>query len=109
MRSRCLLVYDEAAETAEVLAAVYEPTGIAVRRVRPSHQPTLQSDPTERSVLVVDQRESGRTDGRRIVIGRLPENPPQDSPLPGSRRLPALFRYSELVAAIDQILTDKAA
>lgn len=115
---RRVLVVDSESETEEVLKAVLGPRGLHVDRVR-----KLTSEPaSERPhLLVIDDdgprpappadAESSSTNEwsgvPRVIIGsaRLAE----DGSVDGRRYLQKPFQFGELIRAIDQLLTERAA
>lgn len=105
MRPLSLVVYDDSADTADVLAAVYEPRGIAVSRRRLNGR----DDRARTAVEIVDDINQHRRD--RVVIGRLISDSDEPRGLTGAnvRRLSPLFAYGDLISAIDEFLAAKAA
>jgi len=103
-----VLVYDDAFETSEVLAAVYRPRGFEVERVssRESFRPSANCA----SNVVILRSPSGDDDIEhqppfKVVVGRMSVGPAQ----PEARsveacRISSLFDYRELVSAIDRLL-----
>ncbi len=99
-------VYDEAVETSEVLAAVYQPRGFTVQR-----RHALGSETPHGPTVVVLRPETGDPDGGessplRVVIGKAPVNPAPGGPRHNVNacELSSLFEYRELVSAIDRLL-----
>jgi len=108
MRQLSLMVYDDSADTAEVLAAVFEPQGISVQRRR--QRVSLGTPGPRTSIEIVD--DSNDHGGDRVVIGRLIDGcGDHDEPsLQGRvREFPPIFAFGELISAIDEFLSAKAA
>jgi hypothetical protein len=112
MRAMSLFVVDTSADTADVLSAVYEPRGVRVTRVRPTQSPESSF---QTSVLIGPADESSTEvlrNGASIVLTgrvRLAEDDSEEPPRPGRvAGLPPLFRYADLISAIDEALQDAA-
>jgi hypothetical protein len=105
-----VLVYDDALETSEVLAAVYRPRGFEVQRLRTRGESAGEPHPGGAVVMLSSHDGERSRPGEsplRVMIGRMPEGV---SPSNGSRvaacRLSSLFDYGELVIAIDRLLCE---
>jgi hypothetical protein len=102
-----LLVYDDAIETSEVLAAVYQPRGFEVRRLASPPTAADGREPGSAVVVLSSAGESAaRTNGPlKVLIGRAHEEPLHaGARLVSTCRLSSLFDYGELVSAIDRLL-----
>jgi hypothetical protein len=104
-----VLVYDDAIETSEVLAAVYQPRGFEVRRLAPRGESAEGSNHGS-AVVVLSSREGELPQAktpRKVLIGRvLDETSPCDERRIAACRLSSLFDYRELVSAIDRLLCE---
>jgi hypothetical protein len=107
LRSPSLVIYDDSADTADVLAAVYGPRGIHVQRIPRALAPRV---PAEAAVLVTLEETRRTGSDRGIVVGQIlrPDSVSEDS-RQTICELPALFRYGDLIDAIDRCLADAAA
>jgi predicted SPOUT superfamily RNA methylase MTH1 len=104
-----VLVYDDAIETSEVLAAVYQPRGFEVRRLASRGESAEGSNGS--AVVVLSSREGEQSretkTPRKVLIGRvLDETSPCDERRVAACRLSSLFDYRELVSAIDRLLCE---
>ncbi|QDT54899.1 hypothetical protein Pan44_29380 [Caulifigura coniformis] len=103
-----VLVYDDAFDTSEVLAAVYRPRGFEVERVstRESHPPFQRG----RGSVVVLRSPTADDDiadhpPLKVIVGRMAAGPAQtEARNVAACRISSLFDYRELVSAIDRLL-----
>ncbi|HVJ68048.1 MAG TPA: hypothetical protein VM510_08700 [Caulifigura sp.] len=104
--SPTLLVYDDAVETSEVLAAVYQPRGFTVER-RTDFADSEQAGTGTNTVVLMHagDRPMPLEQPLRVVIGRANTAPRSDRPCEvAACRISSLFDYRELVSAIDRLL-----
>jgi hypothetical protein len=100
-------VYDDAIETSEVLAAIYQPRGFEVRRV--ALGVAAEAGPCPGSAVVVlsslgGEPFEGEHAPRKVLIGRVEEGGGAHGV--AACRLSSLFDYRELVSAIDRLLCE---
>jgi hypothetical protein len=109
MAAPTLVVFDEACDTAEVLAAVYEPRGIVVERRRPSLE-AVRTDSWPSVVLLDGRRNSVAECGSaRILIGTAVVPDDTVGGITNSRAMSPLFHFPDLIAAVDSLLAESAA
>ncbi len=100
-----VLVYDDAVETSEVLAAVYRPRGFHVER-----RSVAPPETGSKGTVVVLSQEASRSRARalRVVGGRAddPFGGPDRAGGAADCRMSSLFEYRELVSAIDRLLSE---
>jgi hypothetical protein len=100
-------VYDDALETSEVLAAVYEPRGFEVRRLTSRGESTDGAEYGSAVVVLSSHADptSHATAPLKVLIGRIPgEVAHSDARRVAACSLSSLFDYRELVSAIDLLL-----
>ena len=112
MDDRRVLVINPKSEMEEVLKAVLEPRGLQVELARHLDSPAAAS---EQILLIIDDdSHSSDSSGAkqwgsvpRVIIGsaRVPENAAAQH----RRYLTKPFQYTDLIRAIDQLLTERAA
>jgi predicted SPOUT superfamily RNA methylase MTH1 len=105
-----VLVYDDAIETSEVLAAVYQPRGFEVRRLSSQCKSAEHSD-YGGAVVVLSSREGEPSrqpkSTRKVLIGRVVDQASGcEERGVAACRLSSLFDYRELVSAIDRLLCE---
>lgn len=105
MTSPTLIVFDESCDTANVLAAVYEPQGVVVEHQRPVAFSRAQS---ARPFVAVRNRDRLVTIENSLQHDSEPEDVRPGSPM-AEHRLSALFQYRDLIAAVDAMLSDRVA
>ena len=99
-------VYDDALETSEVLAAVYQPRGFEVRRLT-SRGESVGAEYSSAVVVLTSHTNptSPSAAPLKVLIGRVPDTAPHgDARRVDACRLSSLFDYRELVSAIDRLL-----
>jgi DNA-binding response OmpR family regulator len=107
----CVLVVDEMSDTADVLQAVFEPRGVAVRRVRKivtGQESGVRRPP---SVIVLDA-ECAQGTGRlwpnvpQVIIGTIRTTESNHDPLadPPRRFLQKPFQFAELMKVIESLI-----
>ncbi len=107
--TQTVLVYDDAVETSEVLAAVYQPRGFTVER-RLTGNDAVRGAMNRSTVVVLRSGAVGsiadQTRPLSVVIGRTDDGTPATSHRRqvAACRMSSLFDYRELVSAIDRLL-----
>jgi hypothetical protein len=106
--SPTVLVYDDAIETSEVLAAIYRPRGFEVRRMA-SRETVAEGAGAGSAVVMLRSQgyESATTTNEplRVLIGQASlAGPAGGGKHVAACRLSSLFDYRELVSAIDRLL-----
>ena len=101
-----VLVYNDAIETSEVLAAVYQPRGFEVRRLTSRDDSAAEHDYDGAVVVLSSYGEPSQPSKMplKVLIGRVDEAPQCDARRVAACRLSSLFDYRELVGAIDRLL-----
>lgn len=109
MAAPTLVVFDEACDTAEVLAAVYEPRGIVVERRRPSLE--RERAQTWPSVVLRDGKDNSAAEAgsRCVVIGSAFVPDADSERTTDALALSPLFHFPDLIAAVDSLLAKRAA
>jgi hypothetical protein len=106
-----VLVYDDAFETSEVLAAVYEPRGFQVERIAAGPAGTEGHGEGNTVVRLRSPSAPSHPNHRppfKVLIGRATAGlPAVETGHVAACRLSSLFDYRELVGAIDRLLCDR--
>jgi hypothetical protein len=109
MTAPTLVVFDEACDTADVLAAVYEPRGITVERRRPSLEPASTECWPSVVLMDGDRSAAAAVDSPRVLIGRAFYSDDASARRATDRTLSPLFHFPDLIAAVDSLLAERAA